>query len=336
MNQHKIPTQPIIKQIMFRSSGVLILFACFLAFFFYPHDRFFEVVEGRLYRSAQPSAKDLTKIIKSKDIQTVINLRGEKTGEKWFTREQRVCKQNNVTLLNFDMEDPGLPKRRVLQGIIRAIQQAEKPMLIHCRRGVNQTGFVSALALSLETDPLFPVVESQLSWRFGLIPVYRSIGTPIFSVYRSWLDKNSKKHTRKTLLDWLENEYNDKLTPFRYYIDGINQDIFKDGSIIITDSSDSLTIHGWAFCLSTRRPPKHFQVFVDQQPLPPVKFLRDRPDVASYFGLGPPFEQTFIVGWKLTIARDRFAGGTHNISLQIGTADGDITAIPTTLTFRII
>ena len=313
---------------------ILLLLGCFLYFFFHQPDRFFEVVGDRFYRSAQLAPEDLDRIIKNKEIKTIINLNGNKSNENWFREEKKICIRNNVGLLNFDMHDSELPKNRLLNDIINVLKATEKPVLIHCDNGVNQTGLISAIALSLEKDPPLVVVEKQLSWKYGLRPAYRSMGTPMFRVYRHWLIRHSRDHSWQTFSKWLGDEYNHRLTPLQYYIDGINHSVFKKGKATVDDSSETLVIHGWAFWFSTKAPPPNFQLSIDQQTFSPVVFNRNRPDVARYYGFGAPLERSFIVGWELPINKALLSKKkAHRISLKIDTDDG-IIAIPTPLTFE--
>ncbi|MCP4575602.1 MAG: phosphatase PAP2 family protein [Deltaproteobacteria bacterium] len=330
-----LPERKIGNRLLFRLIS-LILVACFLYFFFFPHGRFCEVVDGCFYRSAQLRANALDGIIKSKGIKTVINLSGEKTGKKWFEQEQVVCERNKVPLLSFDMAGPDLPRNFVVHELIGSLTKADRPVLIHCRSGVDATGFVSALALCLDQDPPLSVIETQLSRKFGLTPVYCSVGAPIFFAYKNRLKKHSRNHSWETLLDWLKNEYTNNLTPVQYYIDGINNIPFKHSRLTLKSPFDEITLQGWAFSSSTRAPPKHFKVFIDRQPLPPAVFSRNRPDVAEYYRLGPPFEQTFVVGWEITIAGNSLTKGKHHISFKIGSDDADIVIFLDKKTFRIL
>src|SRR5687768_371379 len=66
--------------------------------------RNFHIVEdGRAYRSAQPNASELSVVLEAYGINTVINLRGENTGEEWYDQEAALCESAGITLLNFPM-----------------------------------------------------------------------------------------------------------------------------------------------------------------------------------------------------------------------------------------
>lgn len=309
--------QPRVEHYLLRFVALIIV-ACALYFFFHRHSRFFEIVEGRFYRSAQLDTHKLDEIIKRNGIVTVINLRGNSVGKKWFEKEQSLCETNGVSLLDVDMEETDLPRNYVLNDLIISLKKVEKPVLIHCQRGVDPTGFVSALALGIEKDPPLSVIEAQLSHKFGLIPVYRSVGTPIFHAYKTWLKKNTRDHSWEVLEEWLKNEYTQNLTSVQYYVDGINNTRFKHSRLTLDDDLETITFHGWSFNFSTKKPPRYFEIFIDGNPVGSVIFSRNRPDVACYYRLGPPFEQTFVVGWEITIPKNRFTKEKHYLTLKMG------------------
>lgn len=298
----------------------MILMACFITFFFHRSSRFFEVVEGLIYRSAQLNADKLDTVIKSNGIKTVVNLRGEQIGEKWFTQEQSICDRNEVLLLNFDIKTTYLPINHIIRDLVIALKKAKRPILIHCYEGIDSTGFVSGLALAMDQDPPLSTIEKQLSYQFGLIPVYRSVGVPIFSAYKKWLKTNSMDHSGENLSNWLLTEYAQNFTSVQYALDRINNTLFKNTLLNLKSTSDKFTLYGWAFNISTKEKPKHFRVFIDQKPLPPVSFTRNRPDVAQFYRLGQPFEKTFMVGWETTIPKNRLSKGKHWLSLEMGTS----------------
>ena len=62
---------------------------------------FHTVAAGKLYRSAQPSARDLSAYAQTPGIKSVINLRGQHHGEPWYDDELRVS--NELGLFHADI-----------------------------------------------------------------------------------------------------------------------------------------------------------------------------------------------------------------------------------------
>ena len=60
--------------------------------------------------------------------------------------------------------------------IVDVLQKAEKPVLIHCKSGSDRSGLVSALYVAAIAKLGEDAAESQISFRYGHIPL--SISAP--------------------------------------------------------------------------------------------------------------------------------------------------------------
>lgn len=107
--------------------------------------RYGEVDSGALYRSPQPNEEQLEKAISEYGIKTIINLRGENPDEKWFQKEKKVADKHGVLLVNISMSARSLPHRSNLIKLLDTFRDAPKPILVHCKAGVDRTGEASAL-----------------------------------------------------------------------------------------------------------------------------------------------------------------------------------------------
>ena len=107
--------------------------------------RLAQVQKGQVYRSPQPKGNDLQRAIDELGIKTIINLRGENSGEDWYDDEKRVADENSVELINISMSASRLPHRKDLIKLLDAFKTAPRPILIHCLAGVDRTGEASAL-----------------------------------------------------------------------------------------------------------------------------------------------------------------------------------------------
>jgi protein tyrosine/serine phosphatase len=135
---------------------------------------FHVVADGKLYRSAQPSAGDLAAYAKTYGVKSVINLRGAHPGEPWYDDEMRAS--NELGLRHIDL---ALSARRELtpaqiSSLKEAFSEAPAPILVHCKSGADRTGLAAALfLLEIERVPA-AAAASQLSVLYGHWPYFPS------------------------------------------------------------------------------------------------------------------------------------------------------------------
>src|SRR4030042_3604671 len=272
----------------------LILFA-FYHIFFSP--RIDTVVAGRVYRSAQLSGNLLEKFIKEKGIKTIINLRGKFNDSQWYADESEISKKYHVQMYDIGISPHDLPEYSKLINILDILLKSEKPILIHCRRGVDRTGLVSALALAIEQDTSLSELKKQFSWRHGVLPFYRSTGPYFFSKYEQWLNKAQRIHSKNNLIYWINNEYLDSQGNLRFCVDVVNGRAYKgkDRIVTIPGNSKTILIEGWAFDSHTNFPVDNLYVIVDNRTQLKADFIYNRTDVAEFYGLGEKYYENFVV-----------------------------------------
>lgn len=301
--------------------GIVFIIAALLIYLLVQHvffnNRFDSVVEGRIYRSAQLSGDDLTDIIKGKDIRSILNLRG-RWEEHWYEKEKAISEKNNIRLYDVRISPHKLPDFHKLSSILDILVNSEKPLLIHCQRGVDRTGLVSAIALLMEKDPPLSRVKEQFSLRYGVLPVYRSVGPYFFKNYEQWLKKADKTHSRDNFLYWVDNEYVDSKGNLIYWVDAINDKVFSKKRVFMENDAEELYLRGWAFNLSKKSPADgDLYIVFDNQISQKAVFKRNRPDVARFFKLGEMYYENFVVGWEAEFKRDRLSDGCHKIYLKL-------------------
>lgn len=99
------------------------------------------VAEGRVYRSAQPSPWFLRWAVKNHGVRTLVNLRGRTPGF-----ESRFAAQNGLRLFSFDLSASRPPTDEDVERFLAVLSNPEHhPILVHCRSGVDRTGYMLAL-----------------------------------------------------------------------------------------------------------------------------------------------------------------------------------------------
>lgn len=95
---------------------------------------FFQI-DSLVYRSSQPSLSD-TAAIRRAGIRTIVNLREYHSDDKGFQK-------SGLTLLRHEM-NAGNVGDSDLVTVLRMVDTAPKPVLVHCWHGSDRTGFVIA------------------------------------------------------------------------------------------------------------------------------------------------------------------------------------------------
>jgi tyrosine-protein phosphatase SIW14 len=96
-------------------------------------DRFQRVAEG-VYRSSQPSGAQLRELVRRYGIRTVLKLNAGRDDAP-----------PGVTVLHRPLSVMSEPSPAELARVVAAVEQAPRPVLIHCTHGEDRTGLVVAL-----------------------------------------------------------------------------------------------------------------------------------------------------------------------------------------------
>lgn len=121
--------------------------------------RFHVVTPGRFYRSGQMTVPGLRDVITKYGIKTIINLQHEEPdpllAERWLGSgkipESELCEQMGVryVLLTPDVIPPGFPLDKplpVVDDFCKLLDdEANYPILLHCKAGLHRTGRLTAI-----------------------------------------------------------------------------------------------------------------------------------------------------------------------------------------------
>jgi|GEM_PF-6824943 len=132
-----------------------------------------EVIPGELYRSGQLPPEEFIYFCGETGINSVINLRGENPGKRWFEREREACDN----LLQIDLYNLGFSSRldvkneedrKRLREFLSISDNCSKPVLFHCEGGIHRTGLACALYLLRKGYPM-EEAEKQVSVKYGYL-----------------------------------------------------------------------------------------------------------------------------------------------------------------------
>jgi hypothetical protein len=169
---------------------------------------FHAVIPGAVYRSSQPTPAGLEALIRSYGIRTVINLRGCCDPAAAYLDECRATSGLDVSQEDIGFSSGKLPPVPCIRELVRVLDGSDKPVLLHCHKGIDRTGMASAVALLLYTDTALDDARRQLGWRYCHLPYGRTGNMDrFFDLYSEWLWSNGLRHSREAFRRWIEREY---------------------------------------------------------------------------------------------------------------------------------
>ena len=99
------------------------------------------VQPGEIYRSAQPSPWFLGWLVRQHGIRTLVNLRGDTDGF-----ESAFAARHGLRLYSFDLSASRPPRQADVERFLAILEDpANRPLLVHCRNGVDRTGYMLGL-----------------------------------------------------------------------------------------------------------------------------------------------------------------------------------------------
>lgn len=126
------------------------------------------VVEGRVYRSAQLTGRNLEQVFASDRIRTDINLRGGSMRNAFYRNEVATCRRYGVTHIDITLSATHLPSPAALDRLLATLDTARYPVLFHCQAGADRTGLACTLYLIVYRHvPEAQAESEELTWRYG-------------------------------------------------------------------------------------------------------------------------------------------------------------------------
>ena len=132
---------------------------------------FHTVIPGTLYRSAQPSAADISGYHQAYGIKTVVNLRGEHPGEDWYEAEVAEAGRLGIDHVDFYMSASLELSQAQAEELLSIFERAQRPLLIHCKAGADRSGLAAALYLAAVSKHGEEAAEEQISLRYGHVSI---------------------------------------------------------------------------------------------------------------------------------------------------------------------
>jgi protein tyrosine/serine phosphatase len=178
-----------------------VAFVAIAATFLLTTDNIHTVINKRIYRSGQLTAPELRQLIDKKHIQSIVNLRGTDV-EPWFKQEEQVAREKHIKYYILGLSPHTLPSTTKLKRLVKILEQAPRPVLIHCKAGADRTGLASAISLILFDDASLKKAKEQYSLYY-LVTSPTSVAKLVIPHYETWLKRHRKTSNRQNFLAWV-------------------------------------------------------------------------------------------------------------------------------------
>lgn len=132
---------------------------------------FHEIIPGELYRSAQLSPEQLEKFTTNYKIKTIINLRGSNPDDDWYKNELSVTTKLNLQHVDYRLSRKDSMTLAQAKDLADLLRTAPKPLLIHCKAGIDRTGLVTAIYLATVAKRDDSEALEQFCLHYGFIPL---------------------------------------------------------------------------------------------------------------------------------------------------------------------
>jgi protein tyrosine/serine phosphatase len=116
-------------------------------------------------RSAQPYLGFYQAFLKPHGFKSLINLRGENAGFRWWRREKQVTAALRIAHFDVRLSSRNLPSRAVLAALFAAFDAAQTPLLVKCSGGQDRAALASALYILRKKGPS-ALAEAEAQFAF--------------------------------------------------------------------------------------------------------------------------------------------------------------------------
>lgn len=158
----------------------------------------FREVRPGVYRSGQPGEDQLFRRITAFGLRTVVCLRGRSDPA---AASARATEGAGIHFWNVPMSATRLPRPETLHELWRVAATAERPLLLHCRAGVDRTGLAAAIVVLHDTGDLAAARAQLATFPHGHLGM---IGTEAMDEV---LDRYSRHADRLTFPQWIDEVY---------------------------------------------------------------------------------------------------------------------------------
>lgn len=154
------------------------------------------------------SSGKLTATLREHGVRTVLNLRGANPDQEWYRAERAATLGAGATQVDVSLSSCIWMSRVQLRTIVKALDEMEYPVLIHCAWGSERTGLVAAITELLREGSTLEDARAQFTIRHLYVAAGDGrIMSEAIDQYEAWLKAQGASHSPANFRRWAESGY---------------------------------------------------------------------------------------------------------------------------------
>ena len=165
------------------------------------------VIDGAVYRSAQPTPERIRSWTQEFGLRSLINLKGVEAGDLDDDAAAKAAHHAKLDTRYVRLSGRRWPSPAEVERLIANLDEVERPLLLHCLSGTDRSGLAAAIALLLDGSSLDEAGE-QFALSYGYPGKLLGSDLPGFlERYRDWLERHRTKHSVARFRTWVAEDY---------------------------------------------------------------------------------------------------------------------------------
>lgn len=163
-------------------------------------------ISPEMWRSNQPSPRQIAAHAKERGIRTILNLRGPST-QGYYLLEKESCAKAGIGLVDFQVFSRDPPTREAIFAARDLFERIEYPALMHCKSGADRAGIMAVLYKLLRERVPFAEAVDQLSGKYLHIKHGKTGVLDFFFEAYAAFNAGKPAGQWKPFLDWVADDY---------------------------------------------------------------------------------------------------------------------------------
>jgi len=122
-------------------------------------------ISDEMWRSNQPSPRQIADHKAERGIRTILNLRGVTT-RGFYLLEVEACEAHGIELVDYQVFSRDTPTAEAVLGTRELFESLAYPALMHCKSGADRAGLMAALYMIARQDQSVEQAMAQLNFKY--------------------------------------------------------------------------------------------------------------------------------------------------------------------------